>query len=87
MNSLLPISAGYSESLRYDNLTSAVKKVLRGYRREETTRFIAFRSQWQFQAEFCTPGEPQEKGGVEGEAATCAATIGFRSLKPWISMT
>jgi Mu transposase, C-terminal domain len=40
---------------------------LRGYRREETTRFIAFRSQWQFQAEFCTPGE-QEKGGVEGEA-------------------
>jgi hypothetical protein len=54
--------------LRYDNLTSAVKKVLRGYRREETARFIAFRSHWQFQAEFCTPGAPQEKGGVEGEA-------------------
>jgi transposase len=59
---------GVFRVLRYDNLTSAVKKVLRGYRREETTRFIAFRSQWQFQAEFCTPGEPQEKGGVEGEA-------------------
>ena len=28
--------------LRYDNLTSAVKKILRGYRREETERFIAF---------------------------------------------
>jgi transposase len=54
--------------LRYDNLTSAVKKVLRGYRREETARFIAFRSHWQFEAQFCTPGEPQEKGGVEGES-------------------
>jgi transposase len=59
---------GVFRVLRYDNLTSAVKKVLRGYRREETTRFIAFRSHWQLQAEFCTPGAPQEKGGVEGEA-------------------
>ena len=54
--------------LRYDNLTSAVKKILRGYRRVETERFIAFRSHWKFQAEFCTPGEGHEKGGVEGEA-------------------
>jgi transposase len=54
--------------LRYDNLKSAVKKILRGYRREETTRFIAFRSQWRFQSEFCTPEEPHEKGGIEGEA-------------------
>jgi transposase len=53
--------------LRYDNLTSAVKKVLRGRRREETERFIAFRSHWGFTAEFCTPGEGHEKGGVEGE--------------------
>jgi transposase len=59
---------GVFRVLRYDNLGSAVKKVLRGYRREETTRFIAFRSHWQFQAEFCTPNAPQEKGGVEGEA-------------------
>jgi hypothetical protein len=32
-----------------------VRKILRGFRREETVRFIAFRSHWQFQAEFCTP--------------------------------
>ena len=44
-----------------------MKKILRGYRREETTRFIAFRSHWGFQSEFCTPGEGHEKGGVEGE--------------------
>ncbi len=53
--------------LRYDNLGSAVKKVLRGQQREETQRFIAFRSHWGFQSEFCTPGEGHEKGGVEVE--------------------
>lgn len=58
---------GVFHTLRYDNLGSAVKKVLRGHTREEHTRFIAFRSHWQFSAEFCTPVQPQEKGGVEGE--------------------
>ena len=60
--------AGVFGLLHYDNLTSAVKKILRGYRREETERFIAFRSHWKFQAEFCSPGPGYEKGGVEGEA-------------------
>jgi hypothetical protein len=59
---------GVFRVLRYDNLKSAVKKILPGYRREETTRFIAFRSHWRFQSEFCTPEEPHEKGGIEGEA-------------------
>jgi len=59
---------GVFRKLRYDNLTSAVKKILRGHRREETARFVAFRSHWRFEAEFCTPTEPHEKGGIEGEA-------------------
>ena len=58
---------GVFKTLRYDNLKSAVKKILRGHQREETTRFIACRSHWGFQSEFCTPGEGHEKGGVEGE--------------------
>jgi transposase len=58
---------GVFRRLRYDNLSSAVKKILRGYERELTARFIAFRSHWQYQADFCTPGEGHEKGGVEGE--------------------
>ena len=45
-----------------------MKKILRGYERELTARFIAFRSHWQYQADFCTPGEGHENGGVEGEA-------------------
>lgn len=57
---------GVFRTLRYDNLGSAVRKILRGYTREEHTRFIAFRSHWQFVAQFCSPSEPQEKGGIEG---------------------
>jgi transposase len=59
---------GVFHLLRYDNLASAVRKILRGYRREETVRFLAFRSHWRFAAEFYTPGEGHEKGGIEGES-------------------
>lgn len=58
---------GVFRRLRYDNLSLAVKRILRGSRREETVRFIAFRSHWQFEASFCTPGQGHEKGGVESE--------------------
>lgn len=58
---------GVFRTLRYDNLKSAVKQVLRGHRREETSRFIAFRSHWRFQSEFCNPARGNEKGGVEEE--------------------
>src|SRR5208283_5122871 len=59
---------GVFHLLRYDNPAGAVRKILRGYRREETVRFIAFRSHWRFAAEFRTPSEGHEKGGIEGEA-------------------
>ena len=58
---------GVFELLRYDNLTSAVKKIVRGQRREENERFVAFRSHWGFQSDFCNPARGNEKGGVEGE--------------------
>lgn len=58
---------GVFQKLRYDNLSSAVRRILRGHERLQTDRFIAFRSHWKFTAEFCTPGEGHEKGGVEGE--------------------
>ena len=44
-----------------------MKRVLRGSQREETARFVAFRSHWRFASEFCTPAEGHEKGGVESE--------------------
>ncbi len=58
---------GVFRLLRYDNLKSAVKKILRGHQREEAERLIAFRSHWGFQTDFCNPGRGNEKGGVEGE--------------------
>src|SRR3954452_3838529 len=58
---------GVFRTMRYDNLSSAVKKILRGRQREETTRVIAFRSHWGFQSEYCNPSSGNEKGGVEGE--------------------
>jgi transposase len=47
---------GVFEEVRYDNLGSAVKKVLRGRRRVETDRFIAMRSHYLFDSIFTTPG-------------------------------
>lgn len=58
---------GVFRLMRYDNLKSAVKKILRGYQREETDRQIAFRSHWGFETQFCNPARGNEKGGVKGE--------------------
>jgi hypothetical protein len=56
-----------------------VKKILRGYEREMTARFIAFRSHWQYETSFCTPGEGREKGGVEGE-------VGYFRRNHWVAV-
>ena len=52
--------------LIYDNLTSAVRKVLQGRTREEQETFTRFRIYHSFEARFCNPGQGHEKGGVEG---------------------
>jgi len=52
--------------LIYDNLTSAVQKVLRGKNRKEQEAFVRFRSYHNFSPRFCNPGSGHEKGGVEG---------------------
>lgn len=60
---------GVPGRIRYDNLSSAVVRVLRGRRREETERFIALRSHYGFDSFFCRPGKEgsHEKGGVESD--------------------
>jgi transposase len=60
---------GVFPKIRFDNLKSAVKKVLKGRRRVESDRFIALRSHYLFASQFTTPGleGAHEKGGVEGE--------------------
>jgi hypothetical protein len=67
---------GLFRKVRYDNLTSAVKKILRGYQREETARFVAFRSHWRFEAEFCAPAEPRRKVASKGSRILSTQPLG-----------
>lgn len=55
--------------IRYDNLKSAVSRVLTGRNREESQRWTAFTSHYGFDTFYCRPGVEgaHEKGGVEGE--------------------
>jgi transposase len=57
------------DKIRYDNLKSAVKRVLFGRNRVESDQWVAFRSWAGFDAFYCQPGVggAHEKGGVEGE--------------------
>lgn len=57
---------GVAQKLRYDNLSQAVKKILKGGRRNETESFLRFKSQFGFESEFCAPGKGNQKGDVEG---------------------
>ena len=50
----------------FDNLKTAVKRILRGQARIEQERFTAFRAHYTFGVRFCNPARGQEKGGVEG---------------------
>jgi transposase len=56
---------GVPHRLTYDNLKTAVYKVLTGSKREEQEQFILFRSHYLFASHYCTPGAGHEKGGVE----------------------
>ena len=50
----------------YDNLSTAVRKILRGKDRQEQEAFSKFRAYYTFEARFCNPAKGHEKGGVEG---------------------
>lgn len=57
------------DRIRYDNLRSAVHRVLFGRNRAESGRWVAFRAYYGFEAFYCLPGKEgaHEKGGVEGD--------------------
>jgi hypothetical protein len=60
---------GVFATVRYDNLSAAVKQVLKGRRRAEADRFVALRSHYLFESQFTRRGKEgaHEQGGVEGE--------------------
>ena len=57
---------GVFSGLVYDNLTTAVQRVLRGRSRREQEAFVKFRSYYSFTPRFCNLDSGHEKGGVEG---------------------
>ena len=59
---------GVFKLLRYDNLKSAVKKILRGHQREETERLIAFRSHWGLSDGVLQSGAGQREGRSRGRS-------------------
>lgn len=56
---------GVVEKVVYDNLPTAVKKVLSGHQRELTERFVSLRAHYLFESVFCNTESPHEKGSVE----------------------
>lgn len=58
---------GVPRRITYDNLKTAVYRVLEGHTRQEQTAFTAFRSYYLFESRYCTPAQGHEKGGVESD--------------------
>ena len=56
---------GVPQRISYDNLKTAVARILEGRNRQEQRTFVVFRSYYLFESHFCTPGKGNEKGGVE----------------------
>jgi transposase len=56
---------GVPHTLTYDNLKTAVKRILQGRNREEQERFIQLRSHYLFASRFARPRTGNDKGGVE----------------------
>jgi transposase len=58
---------GVPRRIAYDNLKTAVFRVLSGHTRQEQTNFVTFRSYYLFESHYCTPAQGHEKGGVESD--------------------
>jgi len=71
--------------LIFDNLTSAVKKVLVGKKQIEQESFSKFRAYHNFTSRFCNLGQGHEKGGVEGLLVTPAVIFWFLYRKRILS--
>lgn len=58
---------GVPRRITYDNLKTAVYKILKGKKRQEQQAFKELRSYYLFESNYCTPAQAHEKGGVEND--------------------
>ena len=59
---------GIPRRITYDNLKTAVYRILEGRNRQEQEAFKRFRSHYLFESNYCNPAQGHEKGGVENDA-------------------
>ena len=58
---------GVPRRVIYDNLSTAVKKILKGNHRKLQERFLEFSSLYLYEADFCNPARGNEKGRIENQ--------------------
>ena len=58
---------GVPSRIRFDNMSTAVAKVLEGSERKLTDAFSRFMLHYRFEADFCNPASGNEKGNVENK--------------------
>lgn len=58
---------GVPRRITYDNLKTAVYKILEGKKRQEQQAYKEFRSYYLFESHYCTPAKAHEKGGIEND--------------------
>ena len=58
---------GVPYRITYDNLKTAVYRILEGRKRQEQQSFQTFRSYYLFDSNYCNPAQGHEKGGVEND--------------------
>jgi hypothetical protein len=66
---------GVPRRITYDNLKTAVFKLLEGHNRVEQEAFKAFRSHCLFQSNYCNRGQGHEKGGRGKRHWLCSAQL------------
>lgn len=64
---LFTLIGGVPKTIRFDNLSAAVVKMLSGTERSLTEMFKTFQWHYRFQTEFCNPAKGNEKGHVEAK--------------------
>jgi transposase len=58
---------GVPRRITYDNLKTAVYRILKGKNRQEQQAYKEFRSYYLCESHYCTPGQAHEKGGIEND--------------------
>ena len=67
MRRIFEYIGGVPARIRFDNMSTAVAKVLDGTERELTDGFTRFMLHYRFKADFCNPASGNEKGNVENK--------------------